>query len=77
MTTICQLNVSHVLQFALKVVQLLGKHPKEIEMTIQEVELLSQFKHPYILQYTEAVFQGGKIMIFTGTLRFSFFLIAQ
>ncbi|XP_060565586.1 uncharacterized protein LOC132724672 [Ruditapes philippinarum] len=52
-------------QLALKMCQLAGKHPKEIEQTVQEVKLLASLKHEYIVQYVEAAFEDGKLMIIT------------
>lgn len=52
-------------QLALKLCELLGRHPKEIMQTIQEVQLLAQLKHEHILRYVEASQEGGKLFIVT------------
>lgn len=58
------LNVP-LLQLALKVIQLLGMHPKELLQTIQEVKLLATMDHGNILRYVQAQEDGGKLMILT------------
>lgn len=45
--------------------QLAGRHPKEIEQTVQEVKLLASLQHEYILKYVEASLEDGKLMIIT------------
>ncbi|XP_052779734.1 uncharacterized protein LOC128216994 [Mya arenaria] len=52
-------------KLALKVIQLVGRHPKEIMQTVQEVELLARLQHDHILQYVQADTEGGKLMILT------------
>ncbi|XP_045165598.2 uncharacterized protein LOC123529351 [Mercenaria mercenaria] len=52
-------------QLALKMCQLAGRHPKEIEQTVQEVKLLASLQHEYILKYVEASLEEGKLMIIT------------
>lgn len=52
-------------QLALKMCQLEGRHPKEIEQTVQEVQLLASLEHEYILKYVQASLEDGKLMIIT------------
>lgn len=52
-------------QLALKVCQLVGRHPKEIVQTIQEVKLLAALEHEHILRYVEAHHENGQLYIVT------------